>query len=141
MSPQGSGQHSKGAAVMAYANWVIRWRWAVLFLTLLAVVAAGSGGRFIGFSTDYRVFFSKENPQLNAFETIQDIYTKDDNILLVLKPRGGDVFTPEVLSAVRGLTEASWQIPFSTRVDSITNFQHSFASGPPRSDQNVLRDL
>ncbi len=121
----------------AYTNWVIRWRWTVLFLSLLAVVAAGSGVRFIGFSTDYRVFFSKDNPQLNAFEEIQDIYTKDDNILFVLKPREGDVFRPEVLSAVRDLTEASWQIPFSTRVDSITNFQYSFASG----DDLTVEDL
>ncbi|WP_193371619.1 efflux RND transporter permease subunit [Pelagibius marinus] len=132
----GNGQGRDGW-VVAYARWVIRWRWAVLLACLLAAVALASGGRFLGFSTDYRVFFSEENPQLRAFESLQQVYTKDDNILIVLQPAEGDVFTPKTLAALRQLTEASWQLPFSRRVDSLTNFQHSYAEG----DDLTVEDL
>ena len=122
---------------VSFAHWVIRWRWAVIALTLVAALAAASGGRFLGFSSDYRVFFGDDNPQLQAFEVLQNVYTKDDNISFVVKSRAGNAFTPEVLSAVRELTEAAWQIPYATRVDSVTNFQHSFAEG----DDLTVRDL
>ena len=74
---------------------------------------------------------------MQAFETLQKVYTKDANISFVIKPAAGTVFTPEWLAAIRDLTEASWQIPYSTRVDSLTNFQHSFAQG----DDLTVRDL
>ena len=124
-----SGGWFGDTAVTAYGAWVIRWRWAILVLTLLAAGAAVVGGKNLGFSTDYRVFFSDENPQLQAFEAIQRTYTKDDNILLVLKPTEGEMFTPERLAALRALTDEAWQIPFTTRVDSPANFQHSYADG------------
>ncbi|MEO1471964.1 MAG: MMPL family transporter, partial [Pseudomonadota bacterium] len=84
-------------------------------------IAAGASG--LGIANNYRVFFSTDNPELVAFETFQATYTKNDNIQFVLLPESGDVFTPETLAAVEALTEAAWQIPYSIRVDSITNFQ------------------
>ena len=116
-------------AVRTYGWWVIRWRWLVLPVTVLLVVAAASGGRFLWFDTDYRVFFSEDNPQLKAFDDLQNVYGKNDNVLFVLAPAGGEVFTAPVLAAVEQLTEKAWQIPFAIRVDSVTNFQHTRAEG------------
>ncbi|KLN59149.1 RND transporter [Kiloniella spongiae] len=112
---------------VSYAKGIIRWRWLVLLVTILATLGVASGGRFLSFTSDYRVFFGDDNPQLNAFESLQDIYTKTDNILFVLKPNNGKIFTPQWLEVVQDLTEESWQIPYSIRVDSITNFQHTEA--------------
>src|SRR5690606_39213761 len=52
-----------------------------------------------------------------------------DNILVMFEPREGDVFQPRVLDAVRAFTEAAWTLPYTLRVDSITNFQHTEADG------------
>jgi predicted RND superfamily exporter protein len=117
------------SAIQTYAWGVIRWRWLIMLVTVLLVAAAASGGRFLWFNTDYRVFFSDENPQLNSFDELQNVYGKNDNVLFVLAPTGGDVFTASVLGAVELLTEQAWQIPFSIRVDSVTNFQHTRAVG------------
>ena len=53
-------------AIVAYARWVIRWRWPVVALTLGLVAALAPGCARITFSNDYRVFFGAENPQLKA---------------------------------------------------------------------------
>ena len=121
----------------SYGEWLIRWRVAAILFSIIAVLAAGYGARFITFSADYRVFFSKENPQLQAFEALQNIYTKTDNVLFVLAPRDGRVFTPRTLDAVEYLTRRAWQIPYSIRVDSLSNFQHSRGE----EDDLIVEDL
>ena len=127
----------KGSFTQLYIDFVITHPWRIFFLTLLVVMSAGSGGRFIEFTNDYRVFFSEDNPELQAFEAMQDIYTKTDNVLFVIAPEQGDVFKPDTLAMVAALTELSWQIPYSTRVDSITNFQHTVAE----DDDLLVGDL
>ncbi len=120
-----------------FAHLVIRWRWLVILATLLAVASAGSGLRFLEFTSDYRVFFSADNPQLKAFDTLQNTYTKNDNVLIALAPKDGNVFTRDTLAAVEKITEAAWQTPFSLRVDSISNFQHTHAE----VDDLIVKDL
>ena len=120
-----------------YAEWIIRWRWLVIAVSLLSVALLASGGRFLTLTNDYRVFFSKENPQLAAFENLQDTYTKTDNVLIMLLPRGGEAISREVMTAVTELTEAAWQVPYSIRVDSVSNFQHTHAE----DDDLIVEDL
>ena len=110
---------------VALTRGVIRWRWAVLAATVLAVLAIGSGAGRLEFANNYRVFFSQENPELQAFEKLQATYTKNDNFLFVLEPAYGDAFSGDTLEAVEMLTEEAWQIPYVIRVDSVSNFQHT----------------
>ncbi len=109
----------------------------VIFALILVAFAVASGARFLEFSNNYRVFFSDENPELTAFEQLQATYTKNDNFLFVLDPKEGTAFTPETLAAVEWLTTQSWQIPYASRVDSITNFQHTYAI----DDDLIVEDL
>ena len=130
-------EHPDKNRTQRYTRWVIRHRWWVLGLALAATIAAASGMSRLGLATDYRVFFSEDNPDLAAFDAVEDIYTKNDNVLFVIRPNEGEVFTPRILGLVRSLTEDSWQIPNSTRVDGITNFQHTWADG----DELIVEDL
>jgi uncharacterized protein len=120
-----------------YGHWILKFRWLILLATLVLVVIAASGARHLHFTTNYRVFFSQENPQLLAFDALENTYTKNDNVMFVLTPKDGDVFTPETLAAVEALTKEAWQLPYSIRVDSISNFQHTEAEG----DDLLVRDL
>lgn len=113
--------------IIAYANWVIKWRWLVLLGTLVITFLAASGGRFLSFNSDYHAFFGENNPQLNAYEELQNKYTKDDNVFIVIEPKDGKVFTKETLAAIEDLTSKSWQTPYSSRVDAISNYQHTRA--------------
>ncbi len=123
--------------VQAYSNWLIKWRWLVLVASIIGAIFIASGAKYITFDTDYRVFFSDENPELMAFEKLQNTYSKEDNIIIALTPKNGELFTPENLAAIEWLTNEAWQIPYSSRVDSITNYQHTYAEG----DDLIVVDL
>jgi predicted RND superfamily exporter protein len=117
------------AHVVRYTRWVVEHPWLVLLLSALIVGALAAGARNLRFSTDYRVYFGPENPQLLAFDELQNVYAKNDSILMMIEPRDGDAFAPRVLEAVREMTEEAWKLPYTLRVDSVTNFQHTEAEG------------
>ncbi|MEE9574469.1 MAG: hypothetical protein V3W03_00050 [Gammaproteobacteria bacterium] len=121
----------------AFGKWVLRYRWPIIIFNLVFVALVATGGKNIYFTTNYRVFFSEDNPQLLEFEALENTYVKNDNLFFVLEPTDGNVFTQETLSAVAYLTDRAWQIPFSNRVDSITNFQYTEAE----EDDLIVRDL
>ena len=123
-------QHSFGHFLLAHR---IKFLCALLVMTF----AAAAGGQFLYFDNDYRTFFGKENPQLQAFEEIQKTYTKIDNVLFAFEPEEGKANSPEVLQAVEALTDMAWQLPFSIRVDSLSNYQHTEVEG----DDLIVRDL
>ncbi len=125
------------AFASALAATVIKYRWLVIIAAVMSVVAVGSGARYLDFANNYRVFFSDENPELVAFETFQGTYTKNDTILFVIQPADGQLFSTRVTEAVRRVTEEAWQIPYSIRVDSISNFQHTWA----KDDDLTVEDL
>ena len=120
-----------------YSDWVLRWKYLIVVVVLILTFVLTIGGKNLVFTNDYRYFFSEDNPQLLEFETLQDTYTKNDNVYIMLEPKDGDVINPEFLSILKKMTEASWQMPYSIRVDSITNFQHTYAEG----DDLVVIDL
>ena len=114
--------------------------WLALLATLLLVVTAGYGARNLEFSNNYRVFFGPDNPELITFETFQNTYTKNDNILFVIKPADGGVFTQSTTAAIERITEEAWRIPYAIRVDSVTNFQNSWADGDDLTVDDLVRD-
>ena len=117
---------------------VIQNKWKTILLTLLFTLACGYGAKNLAFSTNYRVFFSESNPELKAFESFQSTYTKNDNVLFVVKKnKPGNVFNDSDLTAIKEITERAWQIPYVIRVDSITNFQHTSAVG----DEIIVEDF
>lgn len=105
----------------------VRHPWLVLLSTLLVVIASGYGAKNIKLNADYRAFFSDDNPHLQAFENLQNEYNKVDNILVAIVPEEGSVFNPRILELVENLTEEAWQVPYSRRVDSISNYQYTFS--------------
>ncbi|HEY9031082.1 MAG TPA: MMPL family transporter [Kangiella sp.] len=117
--------------------WVNKYRWHLLAMSIVIAVIFAVGAKNLTQTADYKVYFDKSNTQLMASEKLGDDYSQSDNLLFVIAPKSGSVFTKETLATVQKLTEESWQIPYSTRVDSITNFQHSYA----QEDDLIIEDL
>ena len=123
--------------VKNYAEFIIRHKIITVILSVMMVMAMGFGAQFLTFTNDYRVFFGEDNPQLLAFEELQDTYSKNDNVMFILVPEDGEVFTNKTLEAVAWLTERAWETPHSSRVESLTNYQHTSA----QEDDLLVEDL
>lgn len=109
----------------------------VLLATVLLVAIATIGGKNLYFRGDYNIFFDGTNKQLLAFDEIQTTFAKTDNLAIVVAPASNDVFTPGILQLIQSLTVDSWQVPYSSRVDSIANYQHTEAF----EDDLLVEDL
>ncbi len=129
-----------------YINAILRHRWLVIALTSLFMLAMAAGGRFIAVSNEHRVMFGEGNPQLAAFDALEDTYAASNTALVAIAPRTGSLFNRDALGVVESLTEAAWLAPHSTRVNSLTNYFHSEAMeddlivGPLVEDASSLSD-
>jgi predicted RND superfamily exporter protein len=119
---------------------VIAHRWLVILGAVIVAGVIGSGASKLEFSTNYRVFFSEANPELQAFEELQNTYTKNDNFFFVVEPQTGAAFDRNTMAAVEELTEAAWKIPYTIRVDSVSNFQHTYAVEDDLIVEDLVRD-
>ncbi len=120
-----------------FSEWVIQHRVIVILLSIILIGAAASGLRHLSFNNDYRAFFGEDNPELVAFNEVENTYTKSDNVFIVISPNGGDVFQPKVLGLIEDMTQDAWQMPHSRRVDSLQNFQNTYAE----EDDLIVEDL
>ena len=126
--------------IKQYAKSLIQWQWVVLLLVIAIVVLAGSGAKNLTFNNDYRIFFNDDDKRLVAFENLQDTYTKNDNILIGIAPKDGNVFTRETLAAIEDITQRAWKTPYSIRVDSLANYQHTESVGDDMSVASLYED-
>ena len=120
-----------------YTQWVLGHRYTVVAVLLSISAVQAYGIRFLEFDSSYQAYFRSDNPELIDFEKLQETYSRTDSIVVVLAPDDGKVFSPATLTAVWQLTRAGWEIPYTTRVDSITNFQYTTVYG----DELYVRDL
>ena len=131
-----------------YVDAILRYPWRVVAGSALLMLAAAAGTGFITVTNDHLVLFRDDNPQRLAFQALENTYSASDRALIAVAPREGSVFTREALGALVELTEAAWGAPYSSRVDSLTNYSHSEALGeddlvvaPLVEDAGSLSDL
>jgi len=118
-------------------NFIVDHPWLVLAMVLLIFAGMAQNIVHVRPSVSYQDMLGKDHPKLIDYEYIQSEYTRDDNLLVLIEAVNGSAFNKKTLAAVRGLTDQLWKTPHSIRVDSITNFQHSYAIG----DELIVGDL
>ncbi len=105
-----------------YTAFMLRHRWLVLASAVAVMLVLTAGLQFITISNDWRDMLDEDNPQLVAFDTLEDTYTATNAAVIAVAPKGGSVFTREALGAIEELTEAAWRVPSSTRVDALADW-------------------
>lgn len=119
------------------AHMLVRYRW-VLSAMLAAIVLALAP--FIGklsLTNEYAAQLGEDYAALLDYQTLEQDYASEDAIFITVAPNSGSVFAPTVLDLIEKITIESWQIPYSQRVDSLTNFQHVTAT----ADDILVQDL
>jgi predicted RND superfamily exporter protein len=108
-----------------YIRWIILQRKWIASLSFLLVLVVSFGASKLTFSSDFRTYFGPNNPQLLAFEEMERTFSKQENIYFYLHAKKGDLFTRQGLNLIEQLTAESWKLPYSQRVTSLQNYQHT----------------
>ena len=117
-------------ALFVYRRWIAA-------ISVLLAISVGAGALRLERTPNNRVFFGAKNPELASFQNLEATYSETNQVLVAIAATNGDMFSAERLAILAELTESLWRIPFSTRVDSIANFQYSRAEG----DDLIISDL
>lgn len=123
--------------IQRFSDLILHYRWIVLALSIVVVVLAAAGGRNLTISNDSRIFFGEDNPQRVALEELENTFTETNNVMITVTSKSDTIFNRDALMAMAELTDGGWQIPYSNRVDSLTNYAHSWS----REDDLIVEDL
>ena len=106
------------------ANAIIRKRLLSICGSLVLTVLLGLGLQHLTFDPDFDTFFPENHPATVLNDEIDETFIPTDNIIIAVDGRGSSIFNQKTLSLIERLTEKSWTIPHSVRVDSLTNFSY-----------------
>ena len=110
------------------ADLIYEKRWTIIVCAILFVVSMSVGLKDLYFNNDYRHFFSSDDPDIIANEKFQDIYSRDDSLLLAVESPDG-FFNEGAATMLKQLTDSIWTMPYVSRVTSLANYQHIEAEG------------
>ncbi|MEM8496458.1 MAG: MMPL family transporter [Pseudomonadota bacterium] len=109
-----------------------------MIIACLALVAlAATGNQYLRFNPDLRALYDQGHPLVQQLEEVEEEFTKRDQIIIVLSVERGTVYQPEIVEFIQILSDNAWQLPYASRVDSLTNFQYTFAD----DDDLIVSDL
>lgn len=112
-----------------YIRWIITQRKWLTPALVLMVILLSLGASKLTFTSDFRTYFGPDNPQLLAFESMEKTFSKQENVYFYIHAKQGDLFTHSGLELIERLTDESWQLPYSQRVTSLQNYQHTDVEG------------
>ena len=115
-------------------------RWFT-FLSLIVCFGLMLGLPKLGFDSSYRVFFSADNPQLQAYDKLSNEYTSTDNIIFIVTSHTGNIYTQDNIQTLITLTTKSWELPFSQRTQSLVNFPYTETNNIDGADEFIVYDL
>jgi predicted RND superfamily exporter protein len=108
-----------------YIRWIISYRKWIASLSVVLVLVISFGASKLVFTSDFRAYFGPDNPQLLAFEDMERTFSKQESVYFYIHAKKGDLFTNPGLDLIETLTDEGWKLPYSQRVTSLQNYQHT----------------
>ena len=103
---------------------IINFRAISILISLALFVVLLRGASNLIFNPDMDTFFPQSHPATSLNTLIDETFIPTDNIIIAVNSKNDSIFTKENLSAIEKLTEKSWTVPYSVRVDSLTNYSY-----------------
>ncbi len=111
----------------AYVDFLDRFKWIIVFAVPMIVFALASNLKHLEMDGSYRIWFGEESKILKNYDDFRATFGNDDAVIVVLKDDSG-IFNRKALQSIDNITQKFWQMKYVARVDSITNYQHIYAS-------------
>lgn len=117
-------------------RWIFGW---ILVIASLLIGLSIQTKQFseIKYHSGPYLYFTDDNVDFQALKQMESHYAPDTSLIFVFAPYEGDIFTTESLKAIEEITEMAWTLPYVSRVDSISNFQHTEVDGDTLSTDSL----
>jgi len=97
---------------------------ATLVIATALTILCSLGLTQLGISYGHYSYFDSGDSTIVDYDTTQKTFTSSDNILFVISANSKAALkTPESIHAIEWLTNKSWDLPFTERVQSLSNTQ------------------
>jgi hypothetical protein len=94
-----------------YIEWVLRYRWLVIVLTVVITVAAISQARNLRVIIDPNTMLPQSHPYVSTTLLVEKIFGSKYIVVIGVTPKSGDIYQAEVLSKIQRITSALLQTP------------------------------
>jgi uncharacterized protein len=111
---------------------LFRRRSSILICVLIATVVLGSGIPNLSFTTDSRVFYDDDNPNVIDLIAFEEAFIPSHTVLFSISSKEPLGFSPSHRNAIDWVSEAVTKFPNVSRVDSLSTVSY------PYDDSGVL---
>ena len=114
-------------------------KWLTIILLLFCVMTLPALLE-LRLSNDFRVYFSSDNPELNAYELFEEDFTSHDSLVIigVLDDPTDSWLLPQYHQLLLNIEDALWTVPTVHRVSTLTNYQFTEVDGDNLSVSAVI---
>jgi len=119
-----------------WADFLLRHRVLTILLSSLFVLICSFGVQYLTVDGSIDALMDDDYAGKVEHYKVMDDFTESTSLQIIVDarvtPQGDNqqgIYTQEYLKMLRDLTDQAWQIPYASRVDSLTNFQHTYADG------------
>ena len=107
-----------------FAKLLIKYRYLSIGLVVIVVCLLATGLTKLTFNPDLETYFPEGHPAVIRYNEIDDMFIPTDNLIIAVHSNEGTLFNGDSLKVIEELTKKSWTIPYSVRVDSLTNYSY-----------------
>ena len=107
-----------------FAKLLIKYRYLSIGLVIIIVCLLATGLTKLTFNPDLETYFPEGHPAVIRYNEIDDMFIPTDNLIIAVHSNEGTLFNGDTLKVIEELTRKSWTIPYSVRVDSLTNYSY-----------------
>ena len=93
-------------------------------MVIIVVCLLATGLTKLTFNPDLETYFPEGHPAVIRYNEIDDMFIPTDNLIIAVHSNEGTLFNGDSLKVIEELTRKSWTIPYSVRVDSLTNYSY-----------------
>ena len=120
-----------------FIAFIYRCRFLLALSSIALVVFSVLGLQHFSFDASPRSYFKPGHPPFERFAAYEETYGRDFRIVMMLSAKQDNMFRADHLQAIIDATEQAWLMTGVRRVDSVSNYQHTFTD----DDELIVEDL
>ncbi len=129
-------------------DFIFRFRWLLCVSSILMMLVCAWGLSTLVIDGSPRAFMDDDFKGMDELTMIETNFGRTNNAVILLAPSKelegqveNYVFDREQIKALKALSDASFQLPFSVRVESIITHQHSWSEGDDLYVESLFEDI